>query len=221
MTRPHGGATLIVPGATPAGAAKLPGMPQALVQALAASAASKTVGSAIESGRGQRLVAALLAVEARLRLTGPSGGPAATHDVPVDERLTLDGRLLPRDGEALSGIVVRSSEDRSVYRESRPDQIGLAARIGLGDGPQPRVLRARVVWWGLATTPFIAREVEGVLQGRTPDARLIDVAAQTARTEAQPAGAGMELDADRLEVVTRLCRDTLSAVLLQDTTARI
>jgi CO/xanthine dehydrogenase FAD-binding subunit len=202
------GLILIAPGSTLRNAALLPGVPDALVQALTAAAPAVTIDEAISSGREQRLVAALLALDARLRLADPQG----STEVPIDERLTLDGCVLPRSGESLSGVVVRATAQPSTYCESSDDRIGLAVRIAVGDGPAPRILRSRVVWWGLAPAPFIAREVEGVLQGRSPDAALIDIAAQTARTEAQPAGAGMELDPRRLGVVTDLCRQALTVV---------
>ena len=216
MKRTADGVLLIAPASTLPHAATLEGLPDAVVRALQAGAAAASIEAALASGREQRLTAALLALDARLRLSEPSHNPAGPAEVPLDERLTLDGRILPRPAESLRGIVVRTPAQPSTSRESTSDQIGLAAQVGLGSGPEPRILRVRIVWWGLAPAPFIARQVEGVLQGRRPDGALIELAVQTARTEAQPAGAGMELDARRLDVVTALCREVLTTLLPPD-----
>ena len=70
----------------------------------------------------------------------------------------------------------------------------------------------RAVWWGVAPAPLVAYQLAGVLQGRSPSPALIDIAAETARGEAQPAGAGMELQPARLDAVERLCRDVLGTL---------
>lgn len=215
MKRAARGATLIGPQATLGNAARLPGLPQALVDALRAGDADSAIGVALESGDEQRLAAALLAVDARVRRTDESG----TQEIPIDDRLTLDGRILPRPGETLDGVVLRSSADASAYREAPAEEIGVAASIRLGSGPEPRILQARIVWWGLGSAPLIGHQLAAVLQGRRPGGTLMGLAAQTARTEAQPAGAGMELEARRLDIVAALCREVLRAILPEDTAA--
>ena len=215
MKRAADGATLIAPQATLANAAGLPGLPQVVVEALRAGGADSVIGAALESGDEQRLAAALLAVDARVRRTDESG----TKEIPIEDRLTLDGRILPRPGETLDGVVLRSSVDASAYREAAAEKIGVAARVALGGGPAPRILQARIVWWGLGPSPLIGHQLAAVLQGRRPGGALIGLAAQTARTEAQPAGAGMELEARRLDVVATLCREVLAAVLPDDAAA--
>lgn len=215
MKRAAAGATLIAPQATLADAAALPGLPRALVDALRAGRADARIGTALESGEEQRLVAALLAVGARLRQSDESG----RQEIPIDDRLTLDGRILPRSGETLEGVVVQSSAHASAHREAPAEAIGVAAHIALGNGPEPRILRARIVWWGLGPGPLFGHQLAGVLQGRRPGEALIRLAAQTARTEAQPAGAGMELGEARLDVVAALCREVLGAILPADAAA--
>ena len=152
----------------------------------------------------QRLTATLLALDARLRIAGDT--------VPLDDRLTLDGRILPRPGEATGAIVVPVPRGVSCYREAPELGLGLAAVVSLTDADRARVTGIRAVWWGVAPAPLIAYQLAGVLQGRSPTPALIDVAAETARGEVQPAGAGMALQPARLDAVARLCRDVLGAL---------
>ncbi len=189
-------------------ASRRPGLPAALRQALAASCAggagALSLAEALD-GPEPRLTAALIALDARLRI--------GVDAVPLDDRLTVDGRIVPRPEETPSAIVVPARRGASCYREEPDLALGLAAAGRLtGAGDLARVTDLRAVWWGVATAPLIAHQVAGALQGRRPTPDLIDIAAQTARGEAQPAGAGAELDAARLEAVERLCRDALGAL---------
>ena len=188
--------------------ARRPGLPDALRQALAAACAAGAGALSLRDALGaseQRLAATLLALDARLRIAGD------TH--PLHDRLTLDGRILPRPGEAPSAIVVPIPRGVSCYREAPDLALGLAAVAGLTGGPgRARVTGIRAVWWGVAPAPLIAYQLAGVLQGRSPTAALIDIAAETARGEVQPVGAGMALQPARLEAAERLCRDVLGAL---------
>ena len=185
-----------------------PGLPTALRQALAASCAAGAGASLLGDALGgpePRLTATLLALGARLRIAGDT--------VPLDDRLTLDGRILPRPGEAPTDIVVPVPRGVSCYREAPELGLGLAAVGSLTGAPdRARVTDIRAAWWGVAPAPLIAYQLAGVLQGRSPTPALIDVAAETARGEVQPAGAGMELQPARLDAVERLCRDVLGAL---------
>ena len=185
-----------------------PGLPAALQQALAASCAGGAGALPLAdalAGPEPRLAATLIALDARLRI----GGATA----PLEDRLTVDGRIVPRPGEIVGAVVVPAPAGASCYREEPDLALGLAAAGGLtGPGDLARVTDLRAVWWGVAPTPLIAHQLAGALQGRRPTPLLIDLAAQTARGEVQPAGAGAELDAARLDAVERLCRDTLGAL---------
>ena len=188
---PRPGPVVLRPRSTLKVTARRPGLPDALRQALAASCAAGAGASPLDDALGaaeQRLTATLLALDARLRI----GGDA----VPLDDRLTLDGRILPRPGEAPGAIVVPVPRGVSCYREAPDLGLGLAAVVSLtGPGNPARVTGIRAVWWGVAPAPLIAYQLAGVLQGRSPTPALIGVAAETARGEAQPAGAGMALHA--------------------------
>ena len=206
---PRPGPVELLPRATLRETSRRPGLPTALRQALSASCAAGAGALPLDDALGaaeQRLTATLLALDARLRI----GGDA----VPLDDRLTLDGRILPRPGEAPGAIVVPVPRGVSCYREAPDLGLGLAAVVSLtgGAGDRARVTGIRAVWWGVAPAPLIAYQLAGVLQGRSPTPALIDVAAETARGEVQPAGAGMALQPARLDAVERLCRDVLGTL---------
>ena len=200
----------LLPRATLRETSRRPGLPTALRQALAASCAAGAGSSPLDDALGaaeQRLTATLLALDARLRIAGDA--------VALDDRLTLDGRILPRPGEAPTDIVVPVPRGVSCYVEAPELGLGLAAVVSLtdaGPGDRARVTAIRAVWWGVAPAPLIAYQLAGVLQGRSPTPALIDIAAETARGEVQPAGAGMELQPARLDAVERLCRDVLGTL---------
>ena len=209
---PQPGPLELPPRATLRETSRRPGLPTALRQALAASCAAGAGALPLDDALGaaeQRLTATLLALDARLRIAGDA--------VALDDRLTLDGRILPRPGEAPTDIVVPVPRGVSCYVEAPDLGLGLAAVVSL-TGPadaaadRVRVTGIRAVWWGVAPAPLIAYQLAGVLQGRSPTPALIDIAAETARGEAQPAGAGMELQPARLDAVERLCRDVLGAL---------
>lgn len=185
-----------------------PGLPTALRQALAASCANGagalSLADALD-GRERRLTATLIALDGRLRIAGAT--------VPLGDRLTVDGRIVPRPEETVRAVVVSSRPGASCYREEPDLALGIAAAGSLtGAGDLTRVTDLRAVWWGVAPAPLIAHQVAGALQGRRPTPALIGLAAQTARGEVQPAGAGAELDTARLDAVERLCRDALGAL---------
>ena len=184
------------------------GLPAALRQALAAACAGGAGALPLAdalAGPEPRLPATLIALDARLRIGGAT--------VPLEDRLTVDGRIVPRPEEIVGAVVVPAQRGASCYRENPDLALGLAAAGGpTGSGDLARVTDLRAVWWGVAPTPLIAHQLAGALQGRRPTSLLLDLAAQTARGEVQPAGAGAELDAARLDAVERLCRDALGAL---------
>ena len=185
-----------------------PGPPAALRQALAAACAGGAGALPLAdalAGPEPRLTATLIALNARLRIAGVA--------VPLEDRLTVDGRIVPRPDEIIGAVVVPAQPGASCCREEPDLALGLAAAGSLtGAGDLARVTDLRAVWWGVAPAPLIAHQVAGALQGRRPAPALIDIAAQTARGEVQPAGAGAELDTVRLDAVERLCRDALGAL---------
>ena len=209
------GGVVLAADARPAHLVRLPGLPGALAQALAASAeaapaSSAGVAGALAGGRDQRLAAALLALDARLILVEAAGETPQ----PLDDRLTIDGRILPRPGERLTGIAVRAPQGRSASAEAPGGGgPGLAAVLHVEQGRAPRILDAALVWWGLAPAPFRGPQLAAVLRGRRPDAALFDLAAQTARSEATPAGAGSELLSERLDAAAALCRQLLASLV--------
>ena len=204
--------SLVLPAGSTLAALNTPATPQALNDALAtadhtAGHDSASLAQALASGTAQGLTAALLALDAQLRI-------GATL-LPLSDRLTIDGRVLPRDAEALDAIVLPRRNAPSALREHAGFRLGLAALLTTHP-PAPasagRVTEARLVWWGVAPAPLVAYQVAAVLRGRSLTPALIDIAVQTARVEVQPAGAGMELNQARLLAVEQLCREILAAL---------
>jgi CO/xanthine dehydrogenase FAD-binding subunit len=181
-------------------------VPKALSQALD-SRQDGRMADMLAAGSAPALTAALLALNAELWLTCGNGDLR----VSIDDRLTIDGRVLPRAAEELQTVIVPAQQGHSscLWR----GDLGIAGVVRLTDDPPPHVVDAGIVWWGLAPAPFRAHQLAGLLRGRIPDAALIELAAQTARTEAQPAGAGMEVDSGRLATVAALTRDLLGSLL--------
>ena len=200
---PDGAALLLDPGAPLHTLAARTDLPHALSHVLALPKADTGAPLAGALARGcAPLLAALLALDAHLQTDHAR--------LPIDERLTTDGRLLPHPGESLRMLELPPPHGPSTARARRDLGLGVAAVLTTGDGG--RVARARLVWWGVAPAPLVAHQLAAVLQGRTITPALIDLAAQTARGEVQPAGAGAELEDARLAAVATLCRQTITAL---------
>ena len=133
------------------------------------------------------LAAALIVLDAYLTL---SDGDSAR----VDERLLAAGGV---DVDGRDGAV--SAEQLCVPRLPRGAQTAMAA--AKADPTVSAAARlsqngdAAVMLVGIAPHPIRARQIESVVRGRALNDRIIDLAAQTARSEAQPYGVG---DPDRL-----------------------
>ncbi len=159
----------------------------------------------LEDPQDDSLTAALLVHDAELRL---SNG----EEVPLDERLLavggvdIDGREGARPAIAL--VMPRMPRGAvTAMAGSRTSPISAAARLNRnGD--------AAFIIVGVAPYPIRARQIESLVRGRSLDDRIIDLAAQTARSEAQPYGVGEVTDADALAGVEDCIRRLLN--LLRD-----
>jgi len=102
----------------------------------------------------------------------------------------------------------------SAYRERAcgAGLVGVAAVIQrqARDGP---IASVHVALCGVGPLPIRARQTEATLRGRRPAAYLVELAAETARHEAQPFGAGTVLDLEALAAVRDVSREALSAIL--------
>ena len=130
---------------------------------------------------------ALLALRARVHLSGPTG----CRVVPVDELFTGFYETAIRPSEILRTVEVlpmpvgarwtylkwtpRAQEDKAL--------VGLAALLLL-DGRQCRL--ARLGLGGVNASPVVLRETEGFLEGRELDGDTISRAADTAAREVDP-----------------------------------
>ncbi len=169
-----------------------------------------TIRICLEDPRHNALAAALIVLDAFLEL---SGGDTAR----VDERLLaeggvdIDGREGSIAAEQLCIPRLPNGAQTAMAAARSNPQVSAAARLSLnGD--------AAVILVGVAPHPVRARQIESVVRGRTLDDRIIDLAAQTARSEAQPYGVGDLTDSaavddieDAVRRLFRRLRDRLDA----------
>jgi xanthine dehydrogenase YagS FAD-binding subunit len=138
------------------------------------------------------LAPALIALDAGVRIVGPSG----TRDVPVGNFFVLPRDDVEREtvvepGEVIVEILVPGTAPglRSSYRKVRVRRSWDFALAGVAlalsfDGD--RVERSRVVFSGVAPIPWRSVEVEKVLTGDRLDSATITRAARVAVAGAQP-----------------------------------
>lgn len=141
-----------------------------------------TIRICLEDPRHNALAAALIVLDAQLALT--DGGTEG-----VDERLLGDG-----------GVDVDGREGAPPAVELRIPRMPLGAHSAMAAAKSDRAYSAAarlslngdaaVMLVGIAPYPIRARQIESVVRGRTLNDRIIDLAAQTARSEAQPYGVG-------------------------------
>ena len=174
-----------------------------------------TIRICLEDPQHNALAAALIVLDAYLAL---SDGETAR----VDERLLADGGV---DVDGRDGAV--SAEQLCIPRLPKGAYTAMAAAKGsLQFSAAARLSYngdAAVMLVGIAPYPIRARQIESVVRGRTLNDRIIDLAAQTARSEAQPYGVGDLTDptaVDNVEdAVRRLflrLRDRLDEALADD-----
>ncbi len=167
-----------------------------------------TIRICLEDPRHDALAAALIVLDAYLLLRD---GDTAR----VDERLLADGGvdIVGREGAVgADGLCIprlpRGAHTAIATAKSNV-RISAAARLSLnGD--------AAVVLAGVAPYPVRTRQIESVARGRQLNDRIIDLAAQTARSEAQPYGVGDLTDGDAVDAAEdsvrrlfRLLRDRI------------
>lgn len=141
-----------------------------------------TIRICLEDPQHNALAAALIVHDAQLALE--DGGTER-----VDERLLGDGGVdvdgregaatavelrIPRMPRGAHTAVAAAKSDRAYSAAARLSRNGDAA----------------VMLVGIAPYPVRARQIESVVRGRTLNDGIIDLAAQTARSEAQPYGVG-------------------------------
>ena len=161
-----------------------------------------TIRICLEDPGHNALAAALIVLDAYLDL---ADGDTAR----VDERLLAEGGV---DIDGREGAV--AAEQLCIPRLPRGAQTAMAAAKGNPDVAAAARLSmngdAAVMLVGIAPYPVRARQIESVVRGRTLDDRIIDLAAQTARSEAQPYGVGEVTDSGAVnhveDAVRRLFR---------------
>lgn len=165
----------------------------------------------------------------RICLEDPGHNALAAALIVLDAQLTLedgcnerlDERLLAEGGVDVDGRDgATPAAELHIPRMPRGAQTAMAAaKADTGYSAAARLSLngdAAVMLVGIAPYPIRARQIESVVRGRTLNDRIIDLAAQTARSEAQPYGVGDLTDGvavDRVEDAVRrlfrLLRDRL------------
>ena len=152
-----------------------------------------TIRICLEDPQHNALAAALIVLDAFLTLTD---GDTAR----VDERLLAEGGV---DIDGRDGAV--AAEELCIPRLPRGAQTAMAsAKSDHAVSAAARLSQngdAAVLLVGIAPYPIRARQIESVVRGRTLDDRIIDLAAQTARSEAQPYGVGDLTDSAAIDHV--------------------
>ena len=152
-----------------------------------------TIRICLEDPQHNALAAALIVLDAFLTLTD---GDTAR----VDERLLAEGGV---DIDGRDGAV--AAEQLCIPRLPRGAETAMAA--AKSDSAVSAAARlsqngdAAVMLVGIAPYPIRARQIESVVRGRTLNDRIIDLAAQTARSEAQPYGVGDLTDSAAIDHV--------------------
>lgn len=147
------------------------------------------------------LIAALIVGGAALELRDGSA-------VALEERLLDDGTL---DLSDVEGIAVAQSDATSAWvGDELVGELGVALALRMRG---ERIGDAAAVIAGVAPYPLRARQLEGALRGRAASPQLLEIAAQTARIEAQPFGVGDVLNEDALERLAAAARAALQRAL--------
>jgi carbon-monoxide dehydrogenase medium subunit len=149
-----------------------------------------TVGGSLITARpAADLLPPLLALEARVSLTGPGGD----RELPVDEFFLGPGQTRRRPGEILIGVRALSppAGSGSAYMKLGIRQIceisivNAAAALTLSPDGR-RVSRARLALGAVAPTPIRCPVAESALEGRVAGPRALARAAREAALEARP-----------------------------------
>lgn len=159
----------------------------------------------------------LLALDAAAVLVSKPNGALRTRRVPLGAFFTGPGRTCRADDELLAAVELPLPAEGcrgEFYKHgTRPaldiSTISIAALARREAG----VLRGvRIALGAVAPTPVRAARAEAVLEGRAPDAALLEAAAQAARAEVKPISDVRATDWYRGELVHNMLKRTLEHV---------
>jgi xanthine dehydrogenase YagS FAD-binding subunit len=160
---------------------------------------------------------ALIALDARVRLTGPKGSrtlPLEKFFVLPEDNVKAETVLEP--GEVLVDVLLPAPAAglRSSYRKVRArgswDFALAGMALALTVKPDRKVASARVVFSGVAPTPWRALNVEQAVLGRALDAKTIAKAADAAVVGARP----LAQNAYKLDLLRGLVSDEFTKISL-------
>ncbi len=173
-----------------------------------------TIRICLEDREHNALAAALVVLDAELALDNGAGDHLFARLL-ADGGVDIDGREGAISAEALRIPRMPKGAHTAMAAAKADPAICASARLSLnGD--------AAVMLVGIAAHPIRARQIESVVRGRQLTDRVIDLAAQTARSEAQPYGVGDLTDSSAVDNVEdavrrlfRRLRDRIDAEQLQ------
>lgn len=167
-----------------------------------------TVGGAVAQGDPrQDLSPVLLALEARVRIAGPSG----PREVAMSEFFVGPMETVLEHGELIVSVLVPTDPAvRAFYARFTPGSaenyplIGVA--VAMSRAPDGTIEHANVALAGAAPTAILVDKASALLKGRTPDSDLVAAVALEAAAAARPPEnrqATAEYKRDMIEVWTR------------------
>jgi carbon-monoxide dehydrogenase medium subunit len=144
-------------------------------------------GAVVHADPRQDLPPVLLALEALVRVTGPSG----SRELPLsDFFLGFMDTALEEDELVTEVVLPRVTGVRTAYLRFNPgsadDYPTICVAVALGLAPDGTVERARIVLGGVASTALVADAAAAGLVGSVPDTAALSAAAGAAAAAASP-----------------------------------
>ena len=159
----------------------------------------------------------LLALNARVVLASKPNGALQTRRVPLAEFLLGPGRTCRGPAELLVAVEVPlppAGFAGEFYKHGTRPGLDIAAiSIAVAARREDAVLRdVRVAFGAVAPTPIRAPRTEAALEGRSPDAAMLEAAAQAALEEIQPISDLRASDWYRRELIRNMLKRVLTHV---------
>lgn len=160
----------------------------------------------------------LLALEANVVLVAKPNGAMETRRVPIQSFFIGPGRTSRTPTEILAAVEVPLPPGDfagAFYKHGTRPGLDIATiSIAAGARRNGGVLRdVRLAFGAVAPTPVRVRRAEATLEGRTPDAAVLEAAVQTALEEIHPISDVRATDWYRCELIRNMLKRVLNHVL--------
>jgi len=159
----------------------------------------------------------LLALEASAVLASKPNGRLEMRRVPLGQFFTGPGRTVRQPTELLAAVELplppKGFAGEFYKHGTRPGLDISAISIAFGAVVERKLLtRVRIAFGAVAPTPIRAPRTEAVLEGRAPDAAILEAAAQAALAEIHPISDVRASDWYRRELVRNMLKRVISHV---------